>query len=229
MEDRFKKLSDNYGKLFNEVWEEQGLNGKELEESVYIAVKDYFGNSKDKKILDIGVGDGETIAPFVKEGYKNLVGVDLNPKMIKASKKRFDNKVKLISANATSLNMFKRKEFDAIITALCIHNISKEERTLFWKELLRLSPEIFVAAEKIADSDPIKHKKSYENEIKAIIKVYKEKHNLPEISDEWIKHYEVDEKEKLTIEEIKEALSESYNLEIIKELGMCKTIVATKK
>ncbi len=227
--ERFKGLTDNYGELFHEVFEEQGLDYQKFEESVFDAVNHYDSGSKDKKVLDIGIGDGETIKPFVKAGWKNLVGIDINSHIIDSAKRNFGDKVKLFELDATNMNLFNVGDFDAIITGVCIHNISISSRKLFWKELLRLSPEIFVAAEKIADSNKKRHMESYDREIAAVKKVYGEKHNLPKVADEWVEHYKVDEEERLTLEEINRELSKIYDIKVTFEMGMGKTIVAIKK
>src|SRR3989344_6521374 len=104
MDDRFMGLVDNYGELFCEVFAQQGLDYQKFEESVFDAVDKYYGSSKDKKVLDIGVGDGETINSFVKAGWKNLTGIDINSQMINSAKKRFGDKVKLLMVDATNMS-----------------------------------------------------------------------------------------------------------------------------
>ena len=226
--DRFTKISHNYAELFTEVFAEQGLDYIKFQRSAIEAVSKHYPLFKTASILDIGTGDGETIAPFVKAGCTNLTGIDLNPDMIKSSKERFGSRIKLLQADARNLEMFKTKQFDIIITGICIHNIPRNERKLFWKELLRLDPKIFVAAEKIADPDPVKHKKYYDSETNAVIEVYKNRHKLDEAAQEWIDHYKYDEREKLTIEEIELALSSRYHVKLVFEMGMNKTIIAIR-
>ncbi len=227
--DRFVKLSENYGKYYGEVFEELGFSYGDMQRSIFNTIVEVYPNFKKANILDIGCGDGESLAPFVDAGCTNLTGIDLNDNMIKASKKRFGGKVRLLKMDATDLSAFKADEFEIIIAAVSIHNIPFEERKFFWKELLRLKPKFFVAAEKIADRDARKHKENYEKEINAIIKIYKQKYNLPGVCEEWIKHHEYDEKEHLTLDEIKNFLQVNYNISLIEEFGMCKTILAAKK
>lgn len=229
MEDRFKEISSDYGELFHEVFQEQGLNYEKLEKSVFETVKKHEPKFKEKTILEIGIGDGETIKFFVEAGCKKLTSIDLNKNMLIAVKNKFGNKVKTIQMDAVKMNRFNPEQFEIIITALCIHNISKEQRKILWGELLRLKPKIFVAAEKIADPNPINHKEYYNKEIKAVIKVYKEKYHLEEVAKAWLKHYEYDEQEKLTLDEINQALGQDYDIELIAEMGMCKTIAAIRK
>jgi ubiquinone/menaquinone biosynthesis C-methylase UbiE len=227
--DRFKIIAKNYGKLFPEVLSLQGYDYQELQESVLKTVSKMYPNYKTAKILDIGTGDGATIAPFVRAGCKNLTGIDLNPEMLDASFKRFGDKVKLIQADATNMHMFKPNYFDVITTATCIHNIPRNQRKSLWCELLRLNPKFFVAAEKIVDPNPIKHKQYHNSEVNAILKVFKEKYNLPVVAREWVKHYEYDEREKMTLEEIKNMLGNNYNINVVYEQGVNKVISAVSK
>lgn len=65
--------------------------------------------------------------------------------------------------------------------------------------------------------------------MKAILQVYKDKYNLNDVAKEWVNHYEYDEKEKLTLKEIEDNLSKDYDLSLVYEIGMYKTILAIKK
>lgn len=226
--DRFKEISNNYGELFVEVFAEQGLDYKEFEKSVFENAERLQPNLQDTPVLDIGIGDGETSAFFLNAGCKKVVGIDLNPEMLKAAREKLGNLIQLVQMDATKLD-FNTNDFPVIVTGASIHNISKEDRKLFWKELLRLSPNLFVSAEKIADSDPEKHKKQYDSEVNAIKKVYGEKHGLLDAEKEWLDHYEYDERERLDMSEIFDNIGAEYDIEIAKETGMYKTIVAKKR
>ena len=227
-QDRFQKISNNYGELFAEVFAEQGLDYKKFEESVFEQVKKNEPSFREMSILDIGIGDGETSEPFLRAGCRRVVGIDLNQQMLDATKEKFGDSVKLILMDATELS-FSTGEFPIIITGATIHNILKKDRINFWKELLRLSPKLFVSAEKIADSDSERHRYFLQREVEAIKKVYGERHNLHEAEKEWIGHYKYDEQEKLELKEIEDSIGEEYNIDVVFEMGLYKTVVATKK
>ncbi|HEX8974067.1 MAG TPA: class I SAM-dependent methyltransferase [Patescibacteria group bacterium] len=227
--DRFEKISNNYGELFSEVFAEQSLDYKRLQLSVFENVSKLDPDFRNKAILDIGVGDGATSAAFVEAGCKNIIGIDLNPEMLEAARRKLGRDIELLQMDATDMGAFESNRFAIIISATMIHNIPKSEREKFWKELLRLAPEIFVSADKIADPNPELHKLYYDNEIAAIKKIYGEKHNLPEAEATWLEHYECDERERLELEEIKKALGDYYDIHVAFEMGVNKTIVATKK
>lgn len=228
VEDRFVKLANNYAEYFNEVFEKLGFNYGDFQRSMFITVEKNFPKYRQANILDVGCGDGETLQPFVDVGCINLTGIDLNPEMLEVAKKRFGKKAKLLQADATDLSMFKKGDFDIVLTGACIHNIPTKDRVKFWKELNRISPKIFVAGEKIADPDPKRHNKYYKNEVNSIIEVYNS-HKLPEVAEEWVKHYECDEEEKMTLLEIQKAIGQKYNLSVVAEFGMYKTVVAIRK
>lgn len=153
-EDRFKELSNDYAEYFGEVFALQGFSYGDFQNSIFNEVEK-LNLAKNASLLDIGCGDGESIAPFVNVGYSNLVGIDLNQAMLESAKKRFGEKVKLFQEDATNMIRFNKDDFEVIITGACIHNIPKNQRKLFWNELIRLNPRVFIAAEKITDPDPL--------------------------------------------------------------------------
>lgn len=228
-DDRFLKISNDYGELFSEVFAEQGMDYGKLEKSVFDKVSEIEPNFKNLSILDIGIGDGATSASFLEAGCTKITGIDLNQEMVDATKVKFGDSVRLFKMNAVDMGTFEKGDFEIIIAGAAIHNIPKTERGKFWKELLRLSPKIFACAEKIKDSDIVKHKADYKSEIEAIKKVYGEKHELREAEREWLSHYEYDEREALDLDEITKNIGESYKISVVFEMGLYKTVLAIKE
>lgn len=231
MNDRFEKLTEDYGKLFIEVYKEKGSDYMKFQESVFDNVKNVEPDFKNTPILDIGTGDGLTLQAFVKAGCKDLTGLDLNPEMLKVAKKKLGNNVIFIVADATDLKMFKTEEFPIIISAMCIHNIPKIQRKLFWNEIKRLKPKVFCFCEKIEGKDHDNYINDINNEIEVMKNVFEKKYGLIKESKEWQKHYLYDEQNdvKLWMDEIYENLSDKYKLEIVFEEGAWKTILARRK
>lgn len=228
-EDRFLELVSSY-QLITEVFQEQCLDYQELQKSAVAAVRNVLPNMTDLPILEVGVGDGETTQLFVDAGCTRLTGLDLNHEMLLASKKRFGDQVPLVQGNATQIDhLFGEGTFEAIVSASCIHNIPKENRGDFFQALLNLHPKVVVLAEKIVDADEEKHRASYVSEVAAIKKVFGEKHHLDSVCEEWVRHYEYDERERLEYSEIADALGENYDLSIVFEMGMFKTVLAMRK
>lgn len=228
-EDRFQKLSNNYGELFSEVFAEQGMDYQRLQQSVLETVSSTLPNFRDLPILDIGIGDGATSAPFVAAGSTKLTGIDVNEEMVDAARARFGKSVDIRKMNAIDMRAFSRGDFEIILGGAAIHNIARPSRKMFWGEILRLNPRIFVLAEKIKDADPAKHETNYQREVAAIKRVYGEKHGLKEAEEEWLHHYEYDERESLTLAEIKESIGSNYEVSVVNEMGLYKTVLAKRK
>lgn len=227
--DRFKKLANNYGELFSEVFAIQGLDYAKLEKSVFETVSKMDQDFKNKTILDIGIGDGVSSEEFIKAGCNNLTGIDLNQEMLEGARIKLGESIRLVNMNAVEMSAFSKNDFDIIITGTSIHNISKNERVSFWKEILRLNPAMFVFAEKIKDTDQAKHNSDYQKETDAIKKVYGEKHGLVEAEKEWLQHYEYDDREALTLDEITANIGDLYDISVVFEMGLYKTILAKRK
>ncbi len=225
---RFLGLLKNYGKYFYEVYQEQGLNYEDLGKTVSRVIAESF-KDKSIKILDLGFGDGETSKFLIDNGYINITGIDIDQDILNEAKKLYGSQVKLIICDMTDLSIFKRGDFDVVISGESIHNLSKDKRKTFWKELIRLSPKACVFAEKIFDGDVEKHNISYRSELNAIYKIYKDKYNLPDVANAWVKHYEEDEKELLTVDEIYDSLGEFYFFNIAIELGLNKVVLCKLK
>ncbi len=223
--DRFVSIAKDYATLWNEIFLEAGFDYRELQKSVFTCALDTFPDLKKKRILDLGVGDGETIKEFQEYGCEFLSGLDLNPIMLEASHRRFGESVKLIHGDIRELGQFIEPGcYDLIISGATFHNIARNDRANVWDELITLKPSCIISGDKIADTDALLHARYLNIEMEAIIKVYKDRHNLVKESDEWIEHYIVDEREKLYLEEIDTALSKFYNTSLVFEMGMYKTL-----
>ena len=229
-DDRFARISTDYAALWNEVVHEAGFDYQAFQRSIFKAAVLAFPNLRDSRILDLGIGDGETSKIFVEHGCRQITGVDLNSEMLEASGKRFNGTVKLVQADISNLSgVFSSADFDLVVTGATLHNIPTKVRHSVWKQIQHLDPKLFISGDKIADDDPVKHKEYFDRETKAIVKVYRDRHGLTDMADEWIRHYDIDEREKLVFAEIEEGLDPNYNVELIGEFGMYKTIKAIRR
>jgi ubiquinone/menaquinone biosynthesis C-methylase UbiE len=229
IKDRFKKISNNYGELFTEVFIEQGMDYGQLDKSVFDNISKVKKDFRDLSILDIGIGDGLSSIRLIQAGCKKLTGIDLNQEMLDVTKEKFGNRISLFQMNATDMSHFRAGSFDIVIAEAAIHNILKVDRKKLWQEILRLNPEVIAFAEKIKDSDLQKHMVDYQKEINAISKVYGEKYNLKEVEKEWLDHYEYDDREALTLKEVEENIGGKYNISVVFEMGLFKTVLAIRK
>lgn len=227
--DRFKKIANNYGELFTEVFIEQGMDYGQLDKSVFDSISRVKKDFRDLSILDVGIGDGLSSVRLIQAGCKKLTGIDLNQEMLDVTKAKFGNKINLFQMNATDMSRFKTGNFDIIIAEAAIHNIPRIDRKKFWQEVLRLNPEVIAFAEKIRDSDSEKHMVDYQKEVKAISKIYGEKYNLKEAEKEWLDHYKYDDREALTLQEVEENIGGKYKISVVFEMGLFKTVLAIRK
>ena len=225
--DRFAVIAANYENLFSQVYTVQGLDYAKFEQSIFDAANT-LEELSIKRVLDVGCGDGATSFRFVEAGY-HVCGIDTNSEMVSAYNKRYTNQALAKIGNATNMAVFHPGDFDIMVTGVSVHNIPKIERVKFWKEVLRLTPEIVVIGEKIVDLDPVKHQISYNNEIEALTEIYGRQHHLHEQLKTWIAHYEYNERERLELTEVQEALGDTYDLKVTFEMGMVKTIRGLRK
>jgi ubiquinone/menaquinone biosynthesis C-methylase UbiE len=221
--DRFEKISDDYGMMWNQAYAAQGLSYADFQQSIYDQVAK-TADFKNLEILDLGCGDGETLERFVKANCKKLVGLDLNPTMLEQCAARFGDKVELVQGDVTDLSQFAPNQFPVIITGGTFHNIPREIRPKVWAEIKRLRPALFVIGDKISDPDPAKQAMHYDSEVAAINAVFGAKYGLTEVAAEWVSHYEYDRREELFASEVEAALSDLYDIAIVFEMGMIKTI-----
>jgi ubiquinone/menaquinone biosynthesis C-methylase UbiE len=226
--DRFTKISDDYATMWNQIYAAQNLSYADFENSIFEQVAK-VADFKNLPILDLGCGDGESLAQFVDAGCTKLVGLDLNPTMIAQCEARFGDKVELVQGDVTDLSQFAPGQFPVIVTGATFHNIPVEIRPKVWAEIKRLKPTLFVIGDKISDPDPAKQAKYYDNEVAAINAVFGVKYGLAEVAAEWVSHYEYDRREQLFASEIEAALSDLYSVDIVFEMGMIKTISCQSK
>lgn len=97
-----------------EYYEQRAIN-KGLSETEKVLVSYYF--SKTDAILDVGTGCGRFAIGAYKEGFKNVYGIDMNPRFIERaiqiSKDKFcDIKFSVQNAESTT---FKDKTFETVI------------------------------------------------------------------------------------------------------------------
>jgi len=79
---------------------------------------------KGKKVLDVGCGDDTLTLELIKGGA-DVVGIDLSPEMVEASK------LKGINANVgTVLDLPFNNEFDAVFSNAVLHGVHDAEKAL---------------------------------------------------------------------------------------------------
>ena len=128
----------------------------------YIEKKIEF--SKRKSVIDIGTGIGNLI-PFLSKEFKEVVGVDISPKMIELAKKKteaFDN-IRLLVRDATNLKEF-HNQFDVAtaVNSILLPEVKMIEKMLSEVYSVLNDDGIFVAI--FPSIDAILHRAVLEHE-----------------------------------------------------------------
>lgn len=221
------RFGDYYAVML-EVFSSQGMNYQDLEDSMFEYVSKNIPGYKDKSILDIGIGDGASVWKFIKAGCRHITGIDVNLSMLQAAKEKFGDSVRLVEANALDMGIFKPGDFPVIISGACVHNIPKKQRGTFWKEIVRLNPEVFIMVEKVMNDDEDVYQVKYQNQIRAFDFVLRQKRGKEVQAKEWIDHLASDEPEKIELEEVVSGLKDRYKVEVIFEMGIFKTVACRR-
>ncbi len=161
---------------------------------------DFEGNA-----LEIGCGNGFTTARII-DFCKNLkiTCVDNEKKMTEQFCKNFkkeisEGKINLVFGDALEIiNKIESKKFDAVVSALTIHNFDKEYRHDFLKEVFRILKKrgLFINADKYAHDDTREHERAIKWQWQKYAEVFDKK-----LAEEWIKHDKEDEKSEKIMKE----------------------------
>ena len=107
---KFGPLSKNYA-----------LGRKEKPDAVYAILKSYVG--PNAMILDLGSGTGISTRQLYKSGFKNVIGVDRDPLMIKEAQMANNNtcSIKYIQGDVSMGLPFSDDQFDVVIAVSAFH------------------------------------------------------------------------------------------------------------
>lgn len=130
-------------KDLQKIWDKMSLYyqekyGKSLmfyEGTVHLKL---FGNMKEKQLLDLGCGGGQTSIFFAQQGAI-VTGVDFSKKQIefaKALAKERGTKVSFLQGNIENLSMFEDLSYDLINSSHVLHYIEKLQ--LCFNEIFRV-------------------------------------------------------------------------------------------
>jgi len=93
---------------------------------------------KNKKVLEIGVGNGKTLRAILRQNPKNIVVMDFSSEALNRCKKIFhEKKISFVKANVANLP-FENEEFDIIVCYYVLNNLLEKEREKAVKEINRV-------------------------------------------------------------------------------------------
>jgi tRNA (cmo5U34)-methyltransferase len=123
---------------------------------------------KAKRVLDLGTGDGRTLA-LLKLNLPNVEGValDFSDPMLTQAKKRFekDPLVKMVKHDFSQpLASLMLGCFDAVVSSLAIHHLADDRKRQLYKEIFSLlnSGGVFCNLEHVSSSSQRAHLKFLE-------------------------------------------------------------------
>lgn len=94
-----------------------------IERDIYDLHKTWFGDLTNKKVLDLGCYEGNSLSFYLAQNSKEYLGIDLSPKGINSLNRRFE---KISGARAEVMDFlsedFKEKDFDLIYAYGVLHH-----------------------------------------------------------------------------------------------------------
>lgn len=87
------------------------------------ALFDMMPNLENKCVLDMGCGFGEHCKRFIKEGAKNVIGIDISEKMLEVAKREnADSRITYVNMAMEDIKQLDEK-FDVIVSSLAFHYV----------------------------------------------------------------------------------------------------------
>lgn len=128
-----------------------------IEKDIYTLHKTWFGDLSDKKVLDLGCYEGNSLSIYLAQNSAEYLGIDLSPKGIKNLKHRLE---KIPGAKAEVMDFlsedFEEKKFDLIYAYGVLHHF-KDVDELIEKLQEKLNPNgNIISHDPLQTSTPIK-------------------------------------------------------------------------
>lgn len=193
------------------------------------------------KVLEVGTGTGLTSVRILEADPRiKLATVDVDANLIEKAKQVLSDMLERIEfINRDILSVLQEMEdqsIDAMASALAIHNFPSDYREQMMKELARVlkSGGLFVNADKYALDDSEAHAKSLKEQIDSFDMFDKmdiSEVDIPALKQGWIKHYQDDERTKITEHEQIKMLEDIgfKDIKVIFRESMEAVITAIKK
>ncbi|MFZ5955589.1 MAG: class I SAM-dependent methyltransferase [Nanoarchaeota archaeon] len=143
--------------------------------------------NKRLKVLDLGCGTGHGMS-LMAQKFPNsrITGIDFSPKMIEKSKinlAKYSDRIELIEMDFRNYHF--NQKFDAVVSAIAIHNIQDEEKSELFE---RIYDSLDIGGQLI-NADFYKHEfYSIDDQLRMIYKNFLEKNLEGEELNTWLMH-----------------------------------------
>lgn len=138
--------------LLNRIKKELGV-----ERDIYALHKEWFGDLKDKKVLDLGCYMGNSLSMYLAENSKSYLGIDLSDTGIEHLQKRLAH---LPHANAEVIDFlsedFEEEDFDLIYAYGVLHHFKDVDELIFQLKKKLKKGGMIVSHDPLQTSLPIK-------------------------------------------------------------------------
>lgn len=92
----------------------------------------------DEKLLDVGCGDGNLLKILHKKYPNNkLIGLDIDPKILKIARKKLSKNIELIESSAASLPPSDHS-INVVTSTFMIHHLRTTDKEKMLKEIFRI-------------------------------------------------------------------------------------------
>lgn len=178
-----------------------------LQQTVASTLLEYFP-SGEAQVLELGCGTGITTQHILVANPKLFLwAIDNEKEMIEQAHERLakyekEGRLKIELADMYEcLKTQPNESFDAIVSALALHNCDAKYRKKTYKEIMRVLKQggIFVNADKYASDDEAEHKQSLNWQLAQFD--YFKKNGRPDLKRKWAEHYLQDEAPNLLLRE----------------------------
>lgn len=124
------------------------IGRKEKPDAVFLILKEYV--SPNAYILDLGSGTGISTRQLCKNGFKNVIGVDRDPLMIKEAKAANDKNynIKYIQADVANELPFTDEIFDVVSASSAFHWFANSSSIKEVERILKPNGYYFVVGSK---------------------------------------------------------------------------------
>lgn len=93
-------------------------------------IDELIGQVREKKILDLGCGDGKYGVELLKKGAKFYHGIEGSQKMVKLAKENLKTYNSIVELGDIEKREFKRVEYDIVVSRLVLHYIENLEKLM---------------------------------------------------------------------------------------------------